>query len=101
MHLATSVSRPNLIAMGTCFGKFSKSGKFKLTITCLDWLAKYAKYKVSVWFIAAVARGWSVVRRSTRGGWRSDNRSVLSWIDKWDAVRSHVSQESVHLNFVD
>jgi hypothetical protein len=32
--------------MGTCFGKFSKSGKFKLTITCLDWLAKYAKYKV-------------------------------------------------------
>lgn len=48
MHLATSVSRPNLIAMGTCFGKFSKSGKFKLTITCLDWLAKYAKYKVSV-----------------------------------------------------
>lgn len=52
MHLATSVSRPNLIAMGTCFGKFSKSGKFKLTITCLDWLAKYAKYKVRFWFIA-------------------------------------------------
>lgn len=47
MHLATSISRPNLISLGTCFGKFSKSGKFKLTITSLDWLAKYAKYKVS------------------------------------------------------
>lgn len=60
MHLATSVSRPNLIAMGTCFGKFSKSGKFKLTITCLDWLAKYAKYKVSVlvyWVSAAPLGG--------------------------------------------
>ncbi|KAJ9094439.1 hypothetical protein QFC21_005978 [Naganishia friedmannii] len=48
MHLATSISRPNLISLGTCFGKFSKSGKFKLTITSLDWLAKYAKYKVWV-----------------------------------------------------
>jgi hypothetical protein len=27
-------------------GKFSKSGKFKLGVTALDWLAKYAKYKV-------------------------------------------------------
>jgi hypothetical protein len=27
-------------------GRFSKSGKFKLGVTCLDWLAKYAKYKV-------------------------------------------------------
>jgi 60S ribosome subunit biogenesis protein NIP7 len=46
MHLATSIARPNLIAMGTCFGKFSKGGKFKLGITSLDWLAKYAKYKI-------------------------------------------------------
>lgn len=46
MHLATSVGRQNLIAMGTCLGKFSKSGKFKLGVTSLDWLSKYAKYKV-------------------------------------------------------
>ena len=46
LHLATSVARPNLVSLGTCFGKFSKSGKFKLGITSLDWLAKYAKYKV-------------------------------------------------------
>ena len=46
LHLATSVARPNLISLGTCFGKFSKTGKFKLGVTSLDWLAKYAKYKV-------------------------------------------------------
>lgn len=46
LHLATSVARPNLISLGTCLGRFSKSGKFKLGVTCLDWLAKYAKYKV-------------------------------------------------------
>jgi ribosome biogenesis protein Nip4 len=46
LHLATSVARANLISLGTCFGKFSKTGKFKLEITSLDWLAKYAKYKV-------------------------------------------------------
>lgn len=45
---ATSIARPNLISLGTCMGKFSKSGKFKLGVTCLDWLAKYAKYKVGV-----------------------------------------------------
>lgn len=47
LHLATSVARANLISLGTCFGKFSKTGKFKLGVTSLDWLAKYAKYKVS------------------------------------------------------
>jgi len=46
LHLATSIARPNLVSMGTCFGKFSKSGKFKLGVTCLDWIAQYAKYKV-------------------------------------------------------
>lgn len=47
MHLAVSISRPNLISLGTCFGKFSKTGKFKLQVGSLDYLAQYAKYKVS------------------------------------------------------
>lgn len=46
MRLAISVAKPNLVSLGTCFGKFSKSGKFKLHITALDYLAQYAKYKV-------------------------------------------------------
>jgi len=32
--------------VGTCFGKFSKSKKFRLHITALDYLAAYAKYKI-------------------------------------------------------
>ena len=48
MCLGISEARPNLVSLGTCFGKFSKSGKFKLHITALDYLAQYAKYKVVV-----------------------------------------------------
>lgn len=46
MKQAISIARPNLISLGTCFGRFSKSGKFKLAVTSLDWLGKYAKFKV-------------------------------------------------------
>lgn len=46
MKLGISVARPNLVSLGNCLGKFSKSGKFKLHITCLDYLAQYAKFKV-------------------------------------------------------
>lgn len=34
------------MALGTCIGKFTHSGKFHLTIGALDILAQYAKYKV-------------------------------------------------------
>jgi 60S ribosome subunit biogenesis protein NIP7 len=47
MKQAISIARPQLISLGTCFGRFSKSGKFKLAVTSLDWLGKYAKFKVS------------------------------------------------------
>ena len=46
MRLSISVARPNLVTLGTCFGKFSKTGKFKLHVTALDHIAQYAKYKV-------------------------------------------------------
>ena len=46
MRKATNIARVNLVSLGTCFGKFTKTGKFKLHITCLDYLAQYAKYKV-------------------------------------------------------
>jgi ribosome biogenesis protein Nip4 len=34
------------ISIGTCFGKFTKGGKFRLSITSLDYLAKFAKNKI-------------------------------------------------------
>jgi ribosome biogenesis protein Nip4 len=41
-----SVSRDKLLSIGTCFGKFTKTLKFRLQITCLDLLSQFAKYKV-------------------------------------------------------
>ncbi len=46
--MASHISRDELISAGTMFGKFTKTEKFKLNITCLDYLAKYCKYKVWV-----------------------------------------------------
>ncbi|KAK3062193.1 ribosome biosynthesis protein nip7, partial [Teratosphaeriaceae sp. CCFEE 6253] len=44
-NLATSVSRDALLSLGTCLGKFTKTGKFRLHITALDVLAPHARYK--------------------------------------------------------
>lgn len=45
-NLATTIARKNLISLGTCLGKFTKHGKFKLHVTALPYLSKYAKYKI-------------------------------------------------------
>jgi len=47
-NLATSVARPNLLSLGTCLGKFTKTGKFRLHITALDIIAPHARYKLWV-----------------------------------------------------
>lgn len=47
-NLATSVSREALLSLGTCLGKFTKTGKFRLHITALDVIAPHARYKVWV-----------------------------------------------------
>lgn len=43
---ATSVARDHLVSLGTCIGKFTKSGHFRLTITAMEILAAYAKHKL-------------------------------------------------------
>lgn len=45
-NLATSVSRDALLSLGTCLGKYTKTGKFRLHITALDVIAPHARYKV-------------------------------------------------------
>jgi len=45
-NLATSVSRDCLLSIGTCIGKFTKTGKFRLHITALDIIAPHARYKL-------------------------------------------------------
>ena len=82
LHLATSIARPNLVAMGTCFGKFSKSGKFKLGVTCLDWIATYAKYKVS-WGCILGVKGHKP-KGGEHSGWEGErNISLAGWLGRY------------------
>ncbi|KAJ1978118.1 ribosome biosynthesis protein nip7 [Dimargaris xerosporica] len=46
MRKSVNVARNQLLSLGTCFGKFTKTRKFRLHVTALDYLAQYAKYKV-------------------------------------------------------
>ena len=43
MKYASCVGKDGLISFGVCFGKFTKTTKFRLHITALDFLAPYAK----------------------------------------------------------
>ena len=43
MKKAGNIARDHLVSFGTCFGKFTKTGKYRLHITALDYLAPYAK----------------------------------------------------------
>ena len=48
LKMASHCARDLLLSAGTCFGKFTKTKKFRLHINCLDYLVKYAKCKVWV-----------------------------------------------------
>ncbi|CAF9934154.1 MAG: ribosome biosynthesis protein nip7 [Alectoria fallacina] len=47
-NLSTCVARENLLSVGTCLGKFTKTGKFRLHITSLNVIAPHARYKLWV-----------------------------------------------------
>ncbi|KAF2735932.1 60S ribosome subunit biogenesis protein NIP7 [Polyplosphaeria fusca] len=47
-NLATSVHRDNLLSLGTCLGKFTKTGKFRLHITALPIIAPHSRFKIWV-----------------------------------------------------
>jgi 60S ribosome subunit biogenesis protein NIP7 len=46
--LAASIARKSVLSLGTCLGKFTKTGKFRMHITALDVIAPHARYKVWV-----------------------------------------------------
>ncbi len=48
LKLATNISFDRLLSAGICFGSFTKTGKFQLQVTCLDYLAQFAPYKIWV-----------------------------------------------------
>ncbi|XP_058072107.1 uncharacterized protein LOC131221041 [Magnolia sinica] len=43
---ATNIARDRLVSLGTCIGKFTKTGSFRLTIQSLDLIAAHSKHKV-------------------------------------------------------
>lgn len=45
-NLATSIRRENLLSLGTCLGKFTKTGKFRLHVTALGVIGPHARFKV-------------------------------------------------------
>lgn len=51
MKKAGNISRDNLVCLGTCLGKFTKTKKFRLHITSLDYLAPYAQVQVATKFL--------------------------------------------------
>ncbi|EGW07846.1 60S ribosome subunit biogenesis protein NIP7-like [Cricetulus griseus] len=48
LKLAANISGDKLVSLGTCFRKFTKTHKFRLHVTHLEYLAPYAKYKVCI-----------------------------------------------------
>ncbi len=42
---ASNFPRKELLSFGTCFGRFTKTRKFRLHITALDFIAPYAKVR--------------------------------------------------------
>lgn len=46
LKLANTIPPDQLVFAGTCFGKFTKTNKFRLHITALNYLAPYAQCKI-------------------------------------------------------
>lgn len=46
LKMASMVDSEQVASLGTCFGKFTKTHKFRLHITCLDLISQYALYKM-------------------------------------------------------
>ncbi|KAL7642134.1 UNVERIFIED_CONTAM: hypothetical protein RMT77_006694 [Armadillidium vulgare] len=48
LSAASSIPFEGIVSVGTCFGKFTKTKKFHLHITALDFLAPYSPYKIII-----------------------------------------------------
>lgn len=46
LKLAENLKPEQLVCVGTCLGKFTKTNKFRFHITALNYLAPYAQYKI-------------------------------------------------------
>ena len=58
MRKATNIARENLVSLGTCIGKFTKTRRFRLHITALDFMAPYAKVLFHPMYILVVIKDY-------------------------------------------
>ncbi|CAH8843666.1 unnamed protein product [Trichobilharzia szidati] len=77
---AASIQRKHLLSFGVCIGRFSKTNKFRLHITALDFLAPYAKYRV--WLKASAEQQFLYGQNVVRSGLAkmSDNTPQYSGV---------------------
>lgn len=82
------VARDKLTALGACIGRFTHSGKFRLTIGALDLLAQYAKYKVGGWAgnVRGGCRVGCIHSPAQQGVWRVSECWPAGTRDVWTAV---------------
>ncbi|CAH7336956.1 unknown_gene_2658 [Phodopus roborovskii] len=78
LKLAANISRDSMVSLGTCFGKLTKTHKFWLHVTALDYLAPYAKYKV--WIKPGadnITLGFEVAANSTQDCRKVDSMAIV------------------------
>uniref|UniRef100_A0A8C8ZKM4 Nucleolar pre-rRNA processing protein NIP7 n=1 Tax=Prolemur simus TaxID=1328070 RepID=A0A8C8ZKM4_PROSS len=73
LKLAANISGDKLVSLGTCFGKFTKTHKFRLHITALDYLAPYAKVCRDEGPIRTPVIGWVFFHGAPDSAWDSVN----------------------------
>lgn len=87
LKLATNISRDKLTSVGTCFGKFTKTNKFRLHITALDFLAPYAKVTMRFYhcyLFATFAQQQIIVKLcDLLMVWKNLDQWKISYIDRF------------------
>lgn len=89
MLRATNIARDNLLSLGTCFGKFTKTGKVTIHMTALDYLAQYAEVRLRLtraYQLCAVADG-----REQRKVWIKPS-GEMSFLYGHHVLKSHVGR---------
>ena len=81
------VPRSKLVSVGTCIGKFTKTGKFKLLVTALPILAPYAQHKM--W----LRLGLSKLLTNTHGKMKSTN--IKFQIQQSNQVHPYIENRNV------
>ncbi|XP_017775590.1 PREDICTED: 60S ribosome subunit biogenesis protein NIP7 homolog [Nicrophorus vespilloides] len=66
MKLSDTFTQQQLVCAGTCIGKFTKSNKFILQITALNYLAPYAQCKM--WLKSSAEQQFLYGQHVTKGG---------------------------------